>query len=93
MVSAAAGGDATEPEDVSKANTVLKIDFNQPITERSTNDANFDLTGFESNATLGLRDFTEALQEAAEDEDVEGLFLNFESVAAAPSTMGICGMP
>ena len=87
LVSAAAGGDASEQEAMSKANTVLKIDFSQPITERSTNDANFDLTGFESNSTMGLRDFTEALQEAAEDEDVEGLFLNFESVAAAPSTI------
>ena len=36
---------------------------------------------------MGLRDFTEVLQEAAEDEDVEGLYLNVESVAAAPSTM------
>ena len=36
---------------------------------------------------MGLRDFTEALQEAAKDEDVEGLYLNVESVAAAPSTM------
>ena len=71
LVSAAAGGDTSEQEAVSKANTVLKIDFSQPISERSTNDANFDLTGFQSNSTMGLRDFTEALQEAAEDDDVE----------------------
>ena len=87
LVSAAAGGDASEQEAVSKANTVLTIDFSQPISERSTNEANFDLTGFQSNSTMGLRDFTEVLQEAAEDEDVEGLYLNVESVAAAPSTM------
>ena len=87
LVSAAAGGDTSEQEAVSKANTVLTIDFSQPISERSTNDANFDLTGFQSNSTMGLRDFTEVLQEAAEDEDVEGLYLNVESVAAAPSTM------
>ena len=92
LVSAAAGGDASEQEAVSKANTVLKIDFSQPISERSTNDANFDLTGFQSNSTMGLRDFTEVLQEAAEDEDVEGLYLNVESVAAAPACAGICAM-
>ena len=65
LVSAAAGGDASEQEAVSKAKTVLTIDFSQPISERSTNDANFDLTGFQSNSTMGLRDFTEVLQEAA----------------------------
>ena len=87
LVSAAAGGDDSEQEAVSKANTVLKIDLSQPITERSSNDANFDLTGFQTSSTMGLRDFVLALEDAAEDDDVEGVFLNFESVAAAPATM------
>ena len=87
LVSAAAGGDDSEQTEVSKANTVLKIDMSQPITERSSNDANFDLTGFQTSSTMGLQDFVQALEEAAEDDDVEGLFLNFESVAAAPSTL------
>lgn len=87
LVSAAAGGDEAELGEVSKANTVLKIDFSEPITERSSNDANFDLTGFNASSTMGLRDFVLAIEEAAEDDDVEGLYLNVESVAAAPSTM------
>lgn len=87
LVSAASGGDDSEQTEVSKANTVLKIDMSQPITERSSNDADFDLTGFQTNSTMGLQDFVQALEEAAEDDDVEGLFLNFESVAAAPSTL------
>ncbi len=87
LVSAAAGSDESSNELDGKANTVLKIDFNQRITDRSTNEANFDLTGFASNSTMGLRDFTTALAEASEDDDVEGVFLNFESVAVAPSTM------
>jgi protease-4 len=87
LVSAVAGGDDSEQTEVSKANTVLKIDMSQPITERSSNDANFDLTGFQTSSTLGLQDFVQALEDAAEDDDVEGLFLNFESVAAAPSTL------
>ena len=87
LVSAAAGGDEAELGEVSKANTVLKIDFSEPVTERSSNDANFDLTGFNASSTMGLRDFVLAIEEAAEDDDVEGLYLNVESVAAAPSTM------
>ena len=87
VVSAAAGGEEAGEEAEDKTNTVLKIDFSQPIAERSASEANFDVTGFESNSTMGLRDFTSALEEAAEDENVEGLYLNVESVAAAPSTM------
>ena len=87
LVSAAAGGDGSEQTEVSKANTVLKIDMSQPIAERSSNDANFDLTGFQTSSTMGLQDFVQALEDAAGDDDVEGLFLNFESVAAAPSTL------
>jgi len=84
----AIGGEDMEPqEEVSKANTVLKIDMSMPITERSTNDANFSLAGFEANSTMGLRDFILTLEEAASDEDVEGVFLNFESVPAAPATL------
>jgi protease-4 len=87
LVSAAAGGDEAELGEVSKANTVLRVDLSEPITERSSNDANFDLTGFNASSTMGLRDFVLAIEEAAEDDDVEGLYLNVESVAAAPSTM------
>jgi len=84
----AIGGEDMEPqEEVSKANTVLKIDMSMPITERSTNDANFSLAGFEANSTMGLRDFILTLEEAASDEDVEGVFLNFESVPASPATL------
>ena len=55
VVSAAAGGEEAGEEAEDKTNTVLKIDFSQPIAERSASEANFDVTGFESNSTMGLR--------------------------------------
>ena len=87
IVGAIGGEDLEAQEEVSKANTVLKIDMSTPITERSSNDANFTLAGFEANSTMGLRDFILTLEEAAADDDVEGVFLNFESVPAAPATL------
>ncbi|MFZ9054405.1 MAG: signal peptide peptidase SppA [Flavobacteriales bacterium] len=87
IVGAIGGEDLEAQEEVSKANTVLKIDMSMPITERSSNDANFTLAGFEANSTMGLRDFVLTLEEAAADDDVEGVFLNFESVPAAPATL------
>jgi len=87
IVGAIGGEDLEAQEEVSKANTVLKIDMSMPITERSSNDANFTLAGFEANSTMGLRDFILTLEEAAADDDVEGVFLNFESVPAAPATL------
>jgi protease-4 len=87
IVGAIGGENLEAQEEVSKANTVLKIDMSMPITERSSNDANFTLAGFEANSTMGLRDFVLTLEEAAADDDVEGVFLNFESVPAAPATL------
>ena len=74
-------------EPVSKTNTVIRMDFDGPITERSTQDADFSLSGFEASSTMGLRDIIQGLEKAAEDEDVEGIYMNLEGAAAAPSTM------
>jgi len=77
----------TDVEPVSKTNTVIRMDFDGPITERSTQDADFSLSGFEASSTMGLRDIIQGLEKAAEDEDVEGIYMNLEGASAAPSTM------
>ncbi|MFZ8837177.1 MAG: signal peptide peptidase SppA, partial [Flavobacteriales bacterium] len=66
---------------------VLTIDMSAPITERSSEEGNFSLNGFDSNSSIGLRDFVQTLEKAAADENVEGIYLNFESVPVAPSTL------
>lgn len=87
IAEAVGGIEEGEEVEVSKANTVIRIDMSTPIAERSSNEANFSLNGFEANSAMGLRDFQRAIQQAAEDDDVEGLYLNMESAAAAPSTL------
>lgn len=74
-------------EPVDKSNTVIRMEFDGAITERSTQDANLSLGGFEASSTMGLRDIIKGLERAAEDEDVEGIYMNLEGAAAAPSTM------
>jgi protease-4 len=79
--------DAEESMPVSKSNTVIRLDLNQPISERSTQNADLSLTGFEASSSMGLRDVIKGLEEAAADDDVEGIYMNVEGASVAPSTM------
>jgi protease-4 len=72
---------------VCKSNTVIRLDLNQPISERSTQNADLSLTGFEASSSMGLRDVIKGLEEAAADDDVEGIYMNVEGASVAPSTM------
>ncbi len=87
IVSAFSDAEPENVEPVSKKNTVLRMDLSGSITERSTQNANFSLGGFEANSTLGLRDIVKGLERAAEDDDVEGIYMDLDGAAAAPSTM------
>ena len=87
IVSAFSEAEPENVEPVSKENTVLRMDLSGSITERSTQNANFSLGGFEANSTLGLRDIVKGLERAAGDDDVEGIYMDLDGAAAAPSTM------
>ena len=87
IVSAFSEAEPENVEPVSKENTVLRMDFSGSITERSTQNANLSLGGFEANSTMGLRDIVKGLERAAEDDDVEGIYMDLDGAAAAPSTM------
>ena len=67
--------------------TVLVMKLNGPIMERGPGGSAIDIGGLGSDAGLGLLEILKGLEEAAEDDDVEGLYLNLTSVAASPSTM------
>lgn len=87
IVSAFSDAEPENVEPVSKKNTVLRMDLSGSITERSTQNANLSLGGFEANSTMGLRDIVKGLERAAEDDDVEGIYMDLDGAAAAPSTM------
>jgi protease-4 len=67
--------------------TVLVMKLNGPIMERGAGGSAIDIGALGSDAGLGLLEILQGLEEAVEDDDVEGLYLNLTSVAASPSTM------
>ncbi|MDE0978729.1 MAG: signal peptide peptidase SppA [Flavobacteriales bacterium] len=67
--------------------TVLVMKLNGPIMERGAGGLSIEIGGGGSDSGLGLLEILKGLEEAAEDDDVEGLYLNLTSVAASPSTM------
>ena len=74
VVAALSGDEAPKVAD----NTLLKINLNTAIVERSVEDpfAGFDFLSMESNTTLGMNDFMIGLDAAAEDPKITGLLLN-----------------
>jgi protease-4 len=73
---ASVAGSASEKEKVNiGANTVLELDFKNPIPEKTNNlpMAPFDL---EQKDMLGLTDMVSAIQQAKQDPDIKGIYLN-----------------
>ncbi|MFN0216913.1 MAG: signal peptide peptidase SppA [Saprospiraceae bacterium] len=73
---ASMAGSASEKEKVKiKANTVLELDFKNPVPER-TNNLPMEPFDFEQKDILGLSDIVAAIQRAKEDPDIKGIYLN-----------------
>lgn len=85
LVSAFADGE-DESVDLPEA-SVLQIHFDGPIVERGAQEPSFNLGSLTPEMPMGLDQIQNALQRAAEDENIEGIALHVSSVAAAPSTL------
>lgn len=71
---------ATASEHVSvKPNTVLKIDLDFDINERTDYNLfqNFSFGGFEPKIELGLNDILKQITRAKNDQNIKGIFLDF----------------
>lgn len=87
MVGGLAGGlssglSSSEPVSV-KSNSVLEINFNTPVPER-TNNTIPEGFSFETNDIVGLSDMVRAIEHAKTDDDIKGIFLD---VSGVPSGM------
>lgn len=60
-----------------KSNSVLKLDLNQAISDRSNkvDDIDFDLGPFGTPSLLGVNTIIENIEKAAKDERIEGIYL------------------
>lgn len=67
-----------------KANSVLMIDFNSRITERTIDNpfAGFSFGSFGEEPGIGLNDIVNNLRKAKADSSIKGIYLNFSNVPA-----------
>jgi len=72
-----------------KPNTVLKIELDQIITDRSPQNpfGNFDFTSFKPTKSLGLNDILANIQKAKKDENIKGIYMNLSSIPAGIATI------
>lgn len=79
-------GSATAKEKVSvQENSVLELDFKNPIPEK-TNNLSMDPFSLEQKDIIGLQDIVTAIKKAKEDPDIKGIFLNGTSIAAGKAS-------
>jgi len=71
-----------------KPNTVLKIELDQVITDRSPQNPfeNFDFSSFKPKKSLGLNDILDNIKKAGKDDEIEGIYLELSSVPAGMAT-------
>ena len=69
---------------VVKDNSILKIDFSQPIQERAMDMPFGDMYGYAS--PIGLDKILSAIKSAATDPKIKGIYLASANVAASPAT-------
>jgi protease-4 len=77
---------ATEKKSVEmQPNSVLELDFQQPIPEK-TNNLQMDPFDMENDQVLGLSDIVANIRKAKNDADIKGIYLNVSMLAAGKAT-------
>ena len=75
---------------VVKDNSILKLDLQKNISEQSEENP-FDMFGDEFSqyyqSSIGLDDILACIKSAAKDPKIKGIYINSESVGAAPATL------
>ncbi|HEY9115733.1 MAG TPA: signal peptide peptidase SppA [Bacteroidales bacterium] len=71
-----------------KPHTILHINWKTEIKDRSNDNPfeNFDFASMESNKPIGLNDILKNIEKAASDPNIDGIFLDMESVPAGMAT-------
>ncbi len=59
-------------------NTILKIDFKEPVEDRMSVKPNLNTMRFAK--TLGLKDINDALKKAKDDDRIKGIYLDFSFI-------------
>src|SRR6056297_3645242 len=72
-----------------KPNTVLKIELDQVITDRSPQNPfeNFDFSSFKPSQSLGLNDILANIEKAKKDDKIKGIYMDLSSIPAGIATI------
>lgn len=72
-----------------KPNSILKVNFEKPIPERSNPDpfADFNFEDFEPKRTPGLYEIKKAIEKAKTDDNIKGIYLESATVNAGSATL------
>jgi protease-4 len=83
IVSASVSSMSTKETKVSD-NSILHLKLNQPIRERTSNNPleGFNFSNLESDNQPGLNDILKAIQKAAKDDQIKGIYLDLPFLAA-----------
>src|SRR5690606_42155181 len=77
-------GDVTSVKD----NTILHIEFDQPIVDRGPEDQfNFNFGPFSAASPMGLNQILENIKKAKEDDRIPGIFLDLSFMNAGMATV------
>ncbi|MBQ5750279.1 MAG: signal peptide peptidase SppA, partial [Bacteroidaceae bacterium] len=76
---------------ISKANSVLKIELSGTLQERYEEDVNFDpaalLNQSGNESSVGLDQFRKALDAAANDKNIVGIYIDAKGLSAMPASI------
>jgi len=86
LVMGRAVSNASQAKRVS-ANSILTLKLNEPIPEQTNNIDNTSITDFDISDKLGLLDMVKAIQHASSDDNIKGIFLDLNSVAAGQASL------
>ncbi|NOY50241.1 MAG: signal peptide peptidase SppA [Chlorobi bacterium] len=81
----------SETETVSvKPHSVLQLNWKTPIRDRGTDNPfeGFDFANMQSNKPAGLNEILANIDKAAKDPDIDGIFIDMETIPAGIATTG-----
>ena len=70
-------------------NTVLHLKFDEPITDRSSNNPleNFNFYSMKSGESIGLNEILDNIKKAKTDENIKGIYLDLGAISAGVATL------
>lgn len=71
-----------------KPNTILQLKWTTPIKDRGTDNPfeGFDFANMSSNKPAGLNDILKTIDKAIDDPNIEGIFIDMETIPAGTAT-------